>query len=224
MKTFLLFCWCISSGYAQFVLIDSKDPKVLVRSSPQQTAKNIVDTLHQNAIAFVVGKEGNWLNISYETNQKAYTGYIPSSKAKFLSKLQVVPCTELAEKSKVFQADDISVTIAIADFQAKKHSLQYGNKTLETIDFKDIWGTDGTIPQSLYKKISIQIGKKQLNLPNIALQSLYEPNLKATEVYFAPQTSTLYLVANNGDGTGAYAVLWIVEKGNYQRRILEISF
>jgi hypothetical protein len=64
----------------------------------------------------------------------------------------------------------------------------------------------------------------KISTPKEAIENLFEPNLENTVCNYDNITDRLYIVADNGDAAGAYAIVWLFEKGNYKTRIVLINF
>lgn len=72
-----------------------------------------------------------------------------------------------------------------------------------------------------YGKFILQIGSDMVNLPT---DNLFEPNLDFTSVYIDKKNNIIYVSALNSDGAGGYAVLWIIENGEFKQRITTLPF
>ena len=129
----------------------------------------------------------------------------------------------------VFEGKEIQVVLSTEKFDKSKHSFKYHKEyrdVIEKIDGKPFWGTDGEIPREEYKSIEVKIRGKQVFIPQSAYSDLYQPNLYTdlNFVYYDKDSDILYIVANNGDGAGAYMVCWQIEKGVYKGRKIGIPF
>jgi len=56
------------------------------------------------------------------------------------------------------------------------------------------------------------------------LKNLYEPNVNHINIYFNGYYKKLYLSSLNGDGAGAYIVIWIIDEFENVERITTIPF
>ena len=112
-------------------------------------------------------------------------------------------------------------------FEKSKHKFKYyrDNETqIELIDNKQYWGTDGELPKTQYKNITVKIGKSVFALPKSALENLYEVNLDSTETYFDKDRNIIYIISSNSDGAGYYEVIWKIEKATYKDRLVAHGF
>ena len=79
-------------------------------------------------------------------------------------------------------------------------------------------------PPAEYKSIVILTGSRKIVLPHTAFDNLFEPDIYNTEVHYDPLHDTFYIRSQNGDGAGAYDVIWRVVKGMYTDRDIEYGF
>ena len=226
--TILTFIFC-QTTFGQFGIIADKDGFVNVRSSPN-FATNIIDTLTNGQIVFCLDKEGEWLPTDYHLNgQESQNGYIHKSRVKLISDFDKIPFKNLSDSVVKFRIDTIELIVIKTKFNPKKNKLQYHKEDssisetswLEKINGKEIWGTDGNVPEYQYGQITLSIGKNKINLP---MDNLYEPNFASTTVNFDKKNNTIYISAMNSDGAGGYAVLWIIENGRFKKRITTVPF
>lgn len=216
------------TAFGQFAIIADKDGFANVRSSAA-ISKNIIDTLTNGRIIYCYEPEKDWLQVDYRLDQQSKSGYIHKTRVKFIRNLERVPCNTISDSAVTFKTDLLELTVTKATFNKKLNKLQFHKANssknevnyLEKINGKEIWGTDGNIPQKQYGKMLLQIGGNKLNLP---VNNLFEPNLNDTTVNVDANTDTIYIIAYNSDGAGGYAVLWIVEKGKFKQRVEIIPF
>ena len=88
------------------------------------------------------------------------------------------------------------------------------------------------MPIREYKNIEVVVNRKPVAIPKIAYNDLYNPNLDMANsnnysyntIYYDKETDTIYIVASNSDGAGAYEVCWQIEKGIYKGRKITRGF
>jgi hypothetical protein len=80
------------------------------------------------------------------------------------------------------------------------------------------------MPSLQFEKITIKQGKKTISLPKAAFEGLYQPNLFTTAINIDPYTNTIYIQMLNGDGAGAYYVIWKIVNGVYKDRLIAYGF
>lgn len=213
----------------QFALISDVEGFVNVRSKPE-FKNNVIDTLHTNQAVWCFEKveKMDWYNVDYYKKGNFYNGYIHKSRLKFIADFEKIPAKNETKDQIIFQKDSIKVTISRRNFTAVEHKLLYksnsGSKYLAEIDNEKFWGTDGGVPRTQYKAITLEFGGRITELPAAALRNLFDPNFNFTEVHYDRKSDNLYLNALNSDGAGGYVVLLIVEKGIYKSRLVTPGF
>ena len=222
----LLFSLSYCQGF-DFAVVDSEDGFVNVRSSASKNDKNIVEKLQNGFVVAVFGVDGNWLAIDYEIDGNVRSGFIYKSGVANISTFKKIPKSKALKGKVIFSDGEIEVLLLTSKFDQKLHKYKYhsGNtKQLELIDGKVIFGTDGDFPNVEYKSVSIKVGSKRCELSIEALQNLYEPNFDSTRVNYDSKNDILYIQALNSDGAGGYAVLWMIENGEFKERIISRGF
>ena len=225
---FLLFCQFVVAQVIEegaFAVINDKDGYVNVRKEKSVQSK-VLKKLDNNTLIFVFvydkAHDGNWIYVDNE-------GYIYNDRVKWIEELPKVAKGVEKKNAIHFSGKDIQVTLATEKFDKDKHSFKYHKEyhdVIEKIDGKPFWGTDGNMPKKEYKSIEVKIRGKQVYIPQSAYSDLYESYLYAefNSVYYDKDNDILYIVADNGDGAGAYMVCWQIEKGVYKGRKVGIPF
>jgi len=98
-------------------------------------------------------------------------------------------------------------------FVSKDHRLTYYNDgtTVIGIDGHEPSGTDGDIPQSEIRFLSLQLGSTTCDVPPEAYASVFNPHVDCPEGCMLKCTSPALLRLTGGDGAGAYTVEWYVD-------------
>ena len=231
MKLLLLFLLISSYTFAQvnenyfFAVINDKDGYVNVRKEKSVHSK-VLKKLDNNTLIFVLeydkAQEGNWI---YADNE----GYIYNDRVKWIHNFPQIAKGIAKGNTIVFEGKEIQVVLSTEKFDKSKHSFKYHKEyrdVIEKIDGKLFWGTDGNMPKREYKSIEVKIRGKQVSIPQSAYNDLYESYLytEFNSVHYDKDNDILYIVANNGDGAGAYMVCWQIEKGVYKGRKVGIPF
>ena len=225
--TFLFFCQFafVHAQEEAFAVINDKDGYVNVRKE-KSTQSKVLKKLENNTLIFVLeydkAQEGNWI---YADNE----GYIYNDRVKWIHNFPQIAKGIAKGNTIVFEGKEIQVVLSTEKFDKSKHSFKYHKEyrdVIEKIDGKLFWGTDGNMPKREYKSIEVKIRGKQVFIPQSAYSDLYQPNLYTdlNFVYYDKDSDILYIVANNGDGAGAYMVCWQIEKGVYKGRKIGIPF
>ena len=232
MKKIIYFLLLInlSISYGQefeFAIIKDIDGFVNVRNTKNLNENNIVDKLENGFVVTHFGAEGNWILIDYEKNGKFQNGYVYKDRVLNISKFTKLTKKQIIENEVILANRKVEIKITEKEFEKTKHSFKYYKENpnqLYLIDEKEIFGTDGNIPKKEYNSIVIKIDTLKIELPNEAIENLYEPKLEFTNANFDEKTETYYIQSLNGDGAGGYAIIWIIEKGKYKKRITTTPF
>ena len=223
---FLLFCNVVSAQIeGGFAIINDKDGYVNARKEGNIHSK-VIKKLNNNTLIYVYEydrtRDGSWIQTDED-------GYIYNDRVKWIEKLPKA-AKGIEKKNTIhFSGKDIRVALTSQKFDKSKHSFVYYKEThhsIEKIDGKHFWGTDGEIPREEYKNIRIYINGKQVSLPKSAYDDLYEPTFytEHNSIYYDKELDSYYIVATNSDGAGAYMVCWQIEKGVYKGRKIGIPF
>ncbi|WP_314296652.1 hypothetical protein [Capnocytophaga gingivalis] len=225
---FLLFCQFVVAQAIEggsFAVINDKDGYVNVRKEKSVHSK-VLKKLDNNTLIFVFvydkADDGNWIHPDYE-------GYIYNDRVKWIHNFPQIAKGIAKGNTIVFEGKEIQVVLSTEKFDKSKHSFKYHKEyrdVIEKIDGKLFWGTDGNMPKREYKSIEVKIRGKQVSIPQSAYNDLYESYLytEFNSVHYDKDNDILYIVANNGDGAGAYMVCWQIEKGVYKGRKVGIPF
>ena len=222
---FLLISDIVFAQEGAFAVINDKDGYVNVRKEKSVHSK-VLKKLDNNTLIFVLeydkAHDGNWI---YADNE----GYIYNDRVKWIHKFPQIAKGIAKGNTIIFEGKDIQVTLSTEKFDKSKHSFKYHKEypdVIEKIDGEPFWGTDGNMPKKEYKSIEVKIRGKQVSIPQSAYGDLYESYLytEFNSVHYDKDNDILYIVANNGDGAGAYMVCWQIEKGVYKGRKVGIPF
>ncbi|MFZ4929690.1 hypothetical protein [Chryseobacterium sp. Mn2064] len=215
--------------FAQFAKIVDKDGYVNVRENADIKSK-IVGKINSGEIVYVYEPDSshkNWLNAYYNDQ---ISGSIYSSKVKLIESYESIPSVLQEVNKAIFKSGNIKVSIVSDKFNYKAHkkffsSSQYsGQKIEDKYKGNPIWGTDGTIPQTYYQSITVQIGDKKIQIPNKEIENLFNPNNELTNCYYDRKSDTLYISMLNSDGAGGYVALLKIVNGEYKGKTVTMPF
>lgn len=236
MKTdkFILLMAALSFHYsaAQFAKIVDQDGYVNMRKKADPKS-SIVGKINSGEIVYIFSPEDHqsWFNADYtDKNGKTLSGYIHNSRVKYIESYESLVAASMSENKAVFNSKKMTVTIESEPFnyqENKKYfsTTQYNDYKVED-QFKgqQIWGTDGTIPQTHYKLISVNMDGKTLHIPGKELENLFNINTESASCYVDSKSETVYISMVNSDGAGGYAVLFRIEKGEYKGKTVIMPF
>ncbi len=211
--------------FAQFAIIKDNDGYVNVRTEAVK-GNNISDQLKNGFVVYCFEPEKNWINIDYSKNSKDLSGYLYKDRIKYLSDFEKIPLVKETKTNVVFKKDNLEISIESKNFESNTAKLNFSKDKsfLEKINGKRFWGTDGRIPKTTFKSITITIGTQTIELPKNAFEDLYEPNLFRTQINYDKSSNTLYISSSNSDGAGGYELAWVIEKGQYKERKVAYGF
>ena len=212
--------------FGQFAIISDKDGFVNVRSTAK-IENNISDKLENGFVVYSFEPTGNWINIDYKKKGKESGGYIYKDRIKFVTDFIKIPQKSNINGILKLENDKVKIEIIETKFIKENHKLTFvknSNSLLDKIDGSQIFGADGNIPRRQYKSIKVKLDKTIIELPNIALKNLYEPNLENHQANYDEKNDILYISSMNSDGAGSYEVIWVIEKNKFKERIEAYGF
>lgn len=221
------------SANAQFAKVVDKDGYANVREQAHGQSK-IIGKVNSNEIVYTFDPfdlASGWINMDYVKNEHIqFSGYMHTSRLKLIADFEEIPLAIAEEHDATFILRDIAVSIQSApfDYESNKKlfsSTNYGDYTIEDkYKGKQVWGTDGTIPQTQYTSILITKGNSKIEIPREEFENLFNVNNDFANCYYDTDTDRIYITSVNSDGAGGYAVLFIIEKGKYSKKIVLMPF
>jgi len=222
----LLSFTCSQAQYiAAFAIIKDKDGFVNVRESGNAKSK-IVGKVSENQIFedmdAIQNEKNEWVYITYgiskqktgssnKTEDQGF-GYIHKSRIKYLSDLPKLKMKLISENSAEFKNDAFIISIKTGKFIPKEHQIKKQDGFISKIDDQYPWGIDGIKPENLIeiKEIKISHKNETYTLPINNLTGLYSPSFKNTQISIGLD-KTVFITMSNGDGAGAYNVVWSIK-------------
>ena len=211
---------------AGFAVVHDGDGHSNIRKSPDIQSE-IIGRVTAGCIVYVHDNRGNWLSVSYGEGDKAGYGFLHRSRVERVDDLKAIPLKSEAEHRIVFESATIRIEIESEKFDAKKLPVTLirfpgGGECVTEINYEPIWGTDGTLPGTRYKGISVTQNKKKLEIPAEATAGLFEPRLShpSTSAFSDEETGTIFITAFNSDGAGAYGCALRIVGGKFQDRAI----
>lgn len=224
MKNFftLIFLSSILSTFAQVAIINDPDGFTNVRLEPNSNSE-IIHVLKENEMFlydYNFTLEDEWINVyipknkfidnlNFSNNSDYLFGFIHISRLKDISELPK------------YNGNKFSFSYDLIPFTKENKIIDYikatNNKYISKINGLNVYGTDGEIPTIEIKNINVFLNKKQIFIPQILFQNLFEVDgeiniKKFQDHYFVSQI--------NSDGASGYEVIWLFnETGLIQRLI-----
>ncbi|HXB05569.1 MAG TPA: hypothetical protein VNW04_00590 [Puia sp.] len=208
----------------QFALVQDKDGYSNIRKDTGLGSK-IIDTLHNGHFVYCLEATGRWVSIDYSRKKYMETGgYIFHDRVKLISDFEKIP--RISKGKYLFGKDSIKVEVTAQPFVKSRYRITYSRQnpgSIESINGKRVWGTDGELPKTTYKSIVVTWGNREITLPAEATEDLFQPSLFNTAVNYDPKNEILYIHSGNSDGAGFYSVIWKIEKGVYVERHVDFG-
>lgn len=227
MKKYILIILLTSFShfaFGQFAIIQDKDGFVNVRKEGK-IANNIIDKLKNGTIVYALepaSANWDWTTIIYQ-GQKV--GVVDYGRLKFYQ--ENPKFKEIVKKTNelVLKLAPFTITIKSKKFDVKNNKITKDKQGIITkINQKEIWGSDGMLPQTEYESITILDGNQKINLPKSEYENLYNVSLESTSAYYDAREKTLYIQASNSDGAGSYEVVFVFENGKFIKKQIVIPF
>jgi hypothetical protein len=150
------------------------------------------------------------------------------------SPLRKWPVKDFGDNFITFDSNGVRITIRGAVFDPSRHKLAFEEKHLVKIDNRPFFGNFGKVPSTRVEKLIIIMGKDTLAIPPGAISDLYNPGfvyrdgsgnfLSQDAVYISPDKRRFYIYMLNKDDSGSYEVTWIIQDGQYLKRVLDFGF
>lgn len=214
----------------QPAIIKDKDGYSNIREHASNKS-TIIDTLHNDHLVYVFENEkiDDWLDVDYNINQKIHSGFIHKSRIVFLRDLPQFETSNATDTTLTLSFKDYELTMVKTKFNNVGKNIQYSKfdgeePSVNTINGKGPWGTDGNIPREMYKAIHLKSGNEILDFPSESFSDLFEPNLDLTIACYDKDTGKIFIAAGNSDGAGAYMVVWTIYKMKVIGRYTVIPF
>lgn len=235
---FLSFTSSKAQNMGAFAIIKDKDGFVNIREG-KNTKSKIVGKIFENQIFedldAIQNEKNEWIYITYgsskyKTGSQNKTedqdfGYIHKSRVEYLSNLPKLKMKITSENSAEFKNEDFAISIKIGKFIPKDHQIKKQDGFISKIDDQYPWGIDGIKPENLIEIKTIKIITKNevYNVPISNLTGIYNPNLKNTQISIGAD-KTIFLAMCNGDGAGAYNVIWTIKDNNVKDQFVFRDF
>jgi len=130
------------------------------------------------------------------------------------------------KKQVTYSDSETHIKISKSRFDPKEHEIEYHEKyknSTEKIDDIEIWGTDGGIPEYEISEITIINKDQNLTIQKSEIKNLFNPNLASTQIY-KTNDKRIIIWMHNGDGAGAYSVIFFINEMELQKRVIYLPF
>lgn len=182
--------------------------------------KEELDRLGSDGVVVIKSIDGECALVDYTKygDYAASSGHIKVKNLINISSYEEIPLTIDSASFVVFSNDDFKIKLSASSFDSNNQKITYfseGSSQITAINDDVYWGTKSGLPSKQYTSINYTKGASTIEFPDVALFNLFNPHLSLTKAYYDTENDLIYLVAINGDATGAYSVVWIMEEGEY---------
>lgn len=201
---------------AQFAIVADEGGFVNVYDDEKEE----LDRLGSDGVVSIKAVNDEWALVDYTKygDYAASSGHIKIKNLINISSYEEIPLTVDSASFVLFSNDTFSLNIAAVPFDSINQKITYfaeGSSQITAINDDVYWGTKSGLPSKQYASICYTKGDTSIEFPDAALFNLFNPHLSLTKVYHDSENDLTYLVAVNGDATGAYSVVWVIEEGEY---------
>lgn len=215
------------TSFCNFAVIVDKDGYVNVREKEFANSKIVGKIKSGEAVFIFEDLDTDWLNVSFDDNKKS--GFIHRSRIKYIKDLEKIASVDSHNYKAIFHLNNIDIDIETDDFDYESNKKYFSeiakeDYTIQKYKGREMWGTDGTIPKTYYKSITVKIGNQEIEIPEKDIEDLFNPNNDYTECYYDKANNSIYIHLSNSDGAGSYVALFKIENGVYKGRQAEIPF
>jgi hypothetical protein len=201
---------------AQVAIIQDKDGYTNVREKPNGQSQ-VIHKLHSNEVFWYDYEEGvdadEWVTIyipkhsySFSSTQQDYLqGFIHRSRLQPLDKFQT------------YKGTDIRFEYILEPFVLNNRIVDRYNGAVVAISGRQVWGTDGSFPNTQVKGINVSVNGKKIEINNVLYSDIFE----CTNTFNVYKNGDTYFVYQwNSDGAGAYQVVWVFTKDGLHQRLV----
>lgn len=148
----------------------------------------------------------------YDANRNIKKGYIRGTDLMRVDDYEIVEVGKISAYGTVFfKNDDIRVDISVKQVASNDNTIKqdsHGNFYVKGKEAKGIsrWAS----PKLRYQSISVTIKGKKIVFPQKVYEHLFNPALENMVVYYNPEKSTVYIIADNGGNDAFYRAMWVV--------------
>lgn len=215
LTLFSLFIFVTSSS-AQFAVVSDEGGFVNVYDEEKEE----LDRLGIDGVVSIKEMGEEWALVDYTKygDYAASSGYIKRSNLIDIASFTEIPLRTDSAHSVVLSLDSVVLRLEAEHFDSLLHVVSYfsdSNRQITAINEEPYWGTRTGLPIRQYKSISCTLNGTSIEFPKEAMFNLFNPHLSLTKAYYDKSKDTIYLVAANGDASGAYSAVWILEDGEY---------
>lgn len=171
-------------------------------------------------VAIEEDEDEEWALVDYTKygEYAASSGYIRKKNLIDIKSFTEIPMTTDSTDFVMLSNDSIEIKLVTQNFDSCVHQIvsSVGDiQRIVSIDDDVYWGTKIEIPTKEYSSITYCKGENLVEFPKSALFNLFNPHLSLTKAYYDDEKDVIYILATNGDASGAYTAIWVIEFNEY---------
>lgn len=211
-----LFLYRLDS-FAQFILAQDTIRKT-VDFCPRPSDFNNATPVPNDSVFYLYPPDleiDPWRYVDhYNPDRSTNRGYIRGTDFIRVDDYEVVEVGKISAYGNVFfKNEDIRVDISVSKISPNNESLKrdiYGNYIINN---KPAKGVNSRVPPKFhYQSISATIKGKKIVFPKKVYEHLLNPEIDNMVVYYNPEKSTVYIIADNGGIEAFYSAMWTVSQ------------
>lgn len=206
---------CNLDSFAQFIIAQDTIRKT-VDFCPRPSDFNNATLIPNDSVFYLYPPDleiDPWRYVElYNPDRSIQKGYIRGTDFMRIDDYEIVEVGKISAYGNVFfKNEDIRVDISVSMIALNDKSIKqdiYGNYTVNN---KIARGVNNKVPPKLrYQSISVIIKGKKIIFPQRVHEHLLNPELDNMVVYYNPESSTVYIIADNGGVDAFYSAMWAV--------------
>lgn len=148
----------------------------------------------------------------YDANRVPRKGYIRGTDFMRVDDYEIVEVGKISAHGNVFfQNDDVRIDISVSQVSSNDNTIKQNHHGDYFVNGKGAKGiARWSSPKLRYQSMSTTIKGKKIIFPKKVYEHLFNPALENMVVYYNPDKSTVYIIADNGGDDAFYQAMWVV--------------
>lgn len=212
---FIMLFFCKLDSFAQFIIAQDTIRKT-IDFCPRPSDFNNAITVPNDSVFYLYPPDleiDPWRYVDhYSPNRTTKRGYIRGTDFMRVDDYDVVEVGKISAYGNVFfKNDDVRIDISVSKIAQNDKSIRQDIYGGYTINNKTAMGVNNNVsPKLRYQSMSAIIKGRKIVFPKKVYEHLLNPELENMAVYYNPEKSTVYIIANNGGVKAFYTAMWIV--------------
>ena len=212
----IVFVLTFQSVFGQVATIQDSDGWTNIHKSPNGKSE-IIHKIYENEVFWYdyeyTDKLKDWISIYIPKNDFCLEKSNPYYIMGFIHKSRLLPL----EKMNNYSGSGFSFKYNLIDFDSTSKIVDRYNRSVDAIDGRPIWGTDGDFPKKEVKNIEVIIQRKKIKIHKVFFNDIYECD-NSFSVF--KNGETFFVYQSNSDGAGGYEIVWVFDKNGLKQRLV----